>query len=143
VSVRVRSRAHRILRDLDAYSTVEAEQPIAPRFADILPSLEPAETLVGIYENHRDDCDDLVALTDKGILIWNGGLVRRVEYSRIDRTVPPETKEVRQVRLRLSGGLIVDIPITGGEGHLRDAFAFYRFLDRVVEDLRSSGAPPA
>lgn len=124
----VRSRAHRTLRHLNRYEPVDDHA--APGYPVVI---EADEHLIGIYRNSVARGGVSVLITDMGLRFERLGAWCTVRYNDM-RRVAPWTKDQRELCLELNDGSTVSVPITGGEGKLRDFLAFVRFVNRVLAD---------
>jgi hypothetical protein len=139
----IKSRAHRILRRLDNYHPISDVPVSLSSRVDEVP-LADDEELIGIYLNSTESCDALIFVTTRALHILASGAWRRLAYQDVEviETSSAEDKHRLKVIRAVTGEGVVDVPVTGGHGRLRDAWPFVRFLLRVVKDTqsRSEGA---
>lgn len=134
----IKSRAHRILRRLDNYHQT-SDLAVIPLAREIEVSLADNEELIGYYINPEINHGKVVLVTTQAIHILADGW-KRVAYKDIHNidTPPPEEKhEMKAVRVDTNKGL-VDIPVSGGHGRLRDSWPFLHFILRVTKDVQLS-----
>jgi hypothetical protein len=104
-----------------------------------LPALGNDEELVGAYQNHIGLADSAVVITTRRLLVEHRGSWRSINYSNIsDIVLPREKGSADRLLVREISGKQTEVPVSGGQGHLRDVFEFSRFLDRVRADATSS-----
>jgi hypothetical protein len=129
------SRAHRALRQLDRYKPLESKdrQDVLERFQ--YQTTCNSEELIGIYDN-SDHKEALLIITDQGIsLRENEGSWKYFAYTNIERVMKPKEKVDRYIDICLTDGTVSRVHIRGGEGPVRDSFAFYVFLRHVIKDI--------
>jgi hypothetical protein len=66
----------------------------------------------------------------------------RVEFEQVARVLSPDSKGSRGILVEMRDASVVPIPITGGEGAIRDLFPFIQFLDRVLGDIENRQVGP-
>lgn len=133
MGVSVRSRAHRILKDLYNYRDIsDCKYAINDTF---IGSLDKSK-LIGIYEN-EDESYIIVAETTL-ILITNKKHERKtIEYKEIQKINLPENKRTGEIiRIEMTDDTIVKLPVQGSKGRFKDIFGFSRFISRVISDLK-------
>jgi hypothetical protein len=131
----VQTRAHRILKKLDGYRSSDS---IAPRDATVIKDLllDPAERIVGIYENDPSRSDGNVIVTDLGIYVGSSRACTSIRYSDMEAVqVLDEKGAADRLVVRLAGGRVVEVPIVGGNRRFRDVWEFSHFLQRVRSDI--------
>lgn len=125
-NIDIRSRAHRALRGLKRYSAAKNAEALG--LSDgVRVVLGSGEHLIGSYDNSGGPFDRIL-VTDRGLIIVEARSHRRVDYSSICEVVTPDSKENRHLELKLFDGTIEQLIVRGGEGRLRDVFAFQTFL---------------
>lgn len=133
----IASRAHRNLRRLDSYQKVTA----LDSSSDLIETLQCQvdERILGLYQNIPGDDLNTIAVTTQGLHIYDGEKWQSVDYHLIDtiETPSPESKRVvNQLIIHLKTKGTITVPIYGGKGGTRDAWSFFTFLKRVIEDIR-------
>ncbi len=129
-SIGVASRAHRCLRHLKRYTPLQSGVESTCNHS-LIAEMQDNEAAGGLYDNSNGDCSQS-HITTKGLLVFERDTVHRIDFSDISELLSPDSKSVRHLDLRLTNGAVRILPIEGGEGRLRDAFGFLRFLRHVV-----------
>ena len=137
---RIGSRAHRILKPLANYRAIdEGGVGLANGLSETI-VLHNNERVLGIYENPAHGQQKTVVVTTRGVHVVVGGNYQALAYSQIDHVETPRSGEKHsfgELVVTCRSGDNVIIPIEGGQGRLRDAWEFLRFLNRVVADIHS------
>lgn len=127
----IKSQSHKKLRRLESY-LVPGKNEIASYAQEIV--LQNAEEIIGVYENFRGESRESIIITSRGIYVNEEGW-KRVLFEEIAYVETPKVEEkhsVNQLTLHLHSGQIISIPIRGGKGRLRDAWAFVSFFNRIL-----------
>ena len=122
-------RAHRILEALPGYSRHDGVGARPSGFG------HAPGVLVGCYSNPPPD-NRKVWVFEEGLAWECDGVPVLVPFVRIERATLPDGKDSRTITLHMSGGDVLSVPVTGGEGQFRDAMAMLHFMHRVLGDLR-------
>ena len=132
----VKSRAHRILRNLRSYSSSAKDlEAFASR---IVPAT--GRELVGVYFNPPSAAVQAVLISSDALHLIADDEVTAVPFAAIQRIEgPPEKTHASAVSIQLKDGTSRIVPILGGDDRFRDVFPFMTFLDRVVADQNQSG----
>lgn len=138
----VQSRAHRILKRLAGYESVNVNGGTYPGVS--WTGVADQEELVGIYRNTPSSLEKALLFTRNGIYLRGAsGWRRLLAYESLDRIVSPTTKtDVTGLSIQLVDGSSVWLPVRGAKNDRTfDAFEVWRFLLRVKADLeRTDGA---
>jgi hypothetical protein len=140
-----KSRAKRILAHLSQYEDLTTSAAPPAWLDDLAPGEK--ETLLGVYHNAPGAPDDSIVVSDAGLCVWRNGSwdsLRYADIAAIESPVAAEKHRVDQLTVHMVDGRSMTLPVRGGDAKLRDAWAFVRFLNRVVADLQRSrgGAAP-
>lgn len=131
------SRAKRILKPMQYFKA--AFKDGLPVYASRIP-IHDNEELIGIYENHSEDIDACIVVTNRRVLLESGGQWKSVVYAQIAVIETPEPTGVQEdppgLRVRLTTGASEIVPVHGRHGRFFDLFEFSRFLARAREDVR-------
>ena len=139
----IESRAYRILRPLAQYRQITTA-------ADILQPVTfqefpEREHLIGIYENIPNDYHESITVTTSGCHWFLNDEWRFAKYDQILKVEVSDDQKmnkrlVDRLVVHLKAGDVIELPIRGGKSGTPDAWEFLRFLDRVVEDVKSTEA---
>ena len=136
--ITVKSRVARILRPLSNFTTIESDVPIDL----IFPALNIHEHLLGIYANALLSSKELIAVTDKAILIEFDGEWIRLDYNDILSIDLPQPEELdagsASILIRKQDETALQVPVRGFKGRLFDIYEFGRFLMRVTKDVKQT-----
>lgn len=129
--VSVKSRAHRILKHLGAYSSSAKD---LEKFAGrILPEVN--RELLGVYFNPPSATVEAIVVSDAGLHLIEKEEVTTIPFVAIRKIKgPPEKMEASVLNIQLKDGRSQEVPILAGNERFKDVFEFMRFLARVVAD---------
>lgn len=136
IAMNVAIRVKRILKPLKRFRYLDCP----PNGADI-GAFGEGETCIGVYENDDKNSEDCIIITDRGLLILSSAPGMHILFADIaDVRSPSKRHDDYTLWLILTDGAEFPLEIRGTQGAFRDVYEFVRFLDRVVGDVRSSGA---
>jgi len=132
------SRSKRILTSLKGYRSATPDD--AERIGSMR-ILEPAEELIGIYNNPPGSALAEIAVTTERLCLYTAGeQIRNLKYRDIKAiSAGEEGLGSRTISVTRHDGTTCNVEVAGGEGRFRDSMAFIQFLDRVVVDLQRIG----
>lgn len=129
----VRSRVSRVLKRLERFY----EQENLPDELQEVSQLSSLGDFLGVYQNIHGECRDAVGVFEQGYSVRRSDQIVEVRYDEIDAILPWEDKTTQLgLHIILHDESRVFVPVSGGQGRFRDVFAFYRFFDRVMSDLK-------
>lgn len=134
MAVTVKSRIHRTLRHMRRYHEV-TENQLAFLHGTVIHRGD--ETVYGIYENHPNDLNECIVVTNDGLYIHEKVDVWiRIRYAEIRgiKVNNPEKVKVDGLVVLLNDGSHRKVPVKGREGQFQEVFEFSRFLQRVISD---------
>mgnify|MGYP001377391548 CR=1 FL=1 len=133
MSVNVKSRIHRTIKDFENYREITAEN--AGELLDDL-VLANDEICYGIYENKLRERNEQVAITNNGLHLFRNGSWILVKYADIEEVkFDADKSEADALILLLKQDKRLELPVRGRKGKFRDVFEFSRFLNRVISDV--------
>lgn len=130
----IESRVHRCLRHMARFKRFADDD--SDRIFPNTPILDH-ERLLGVYENHPGQMEEMVVVTDLGLHIYASGGWSSAHYANMKRVVPflPDGKRsVETLFVELGSGTLYGVPVSGGTERTRDAWGFLRLLNRVIAD---------
>lgn len=132
------SRSKRILASLKGYRIAT---PYDAQRIELMHTLEPAEELIGIYDNPPGTVlAEIVVTTERLILPAAHEQTQSIRYRDIKSvSAGEEGTGSRTICVSRHDGTTCNLEVSGGEGRFRDSMAFIQFLDRVVADLQRIG----
>jgi hypothetical protein len=134
--ISVKSRAHRILKDLRSYSSAVSD---LETFASRIGATSGRE-LLGVYLNPPSTTVQAVVISSDALHLITKDEVTTLPFAAIKGIEgPPEKADASAVNIQLKDGGSRLVPILGGHDRFRDVFPFMTFLDRVVADQNQSG----
>jgi hypothetical protein len=140
-SIPIRSRAIRALRDVARFHFAPDESGILARYSAALEASGSKGETVGIYVNPVGTDPEAIVVTDSELVMVSSGVATSVPYAEIQSVHgPAEKQRDLDIRASLRSGTVVTLRIAGADGRFRDVYSFVRFLDRVLEDMRSDKA---
>lgn len=140
MAVTVQSRLRRTLAKLSRFEVMEPSM----RGVTIAscPPLLPDEEVLGVYHNQGSTSHEDVYVTSLGLRMASATGWRTILFADITEVVLPHVEDkdiVDTLHIRLRGGSMVSVLVRGGTKRFRDAWEFFRFLQRVVSDLSIDG----
>jgi len=138
--VQVRSRVHRILKQMPNFRYLPEGSAAAPEICAGL-TLGRSEEALGIYVNDvSTPSSEALLVTTENLYLHQDRSWLRVPYLSIERTIPPPSKsEVTGFTVLLRDGTKIWLPVRGVRNdRFYDAFEILRFIDRVKEDVASN-----
>jgi len=96
------------------------------------------EEFYGIYKNPKPAESKQIVISNKGLHIFEDDAEQEfVLYDEILKVESPQSKHLAdELLVTLKDGSQVNLPIVGTFEETRDLFSFYRFLLRVVSDIK-------
>lgn len=132
----VQSRAHRILKKLRNYKDLSEGNTEIPE--DVAINKFDKAGLIGLYINDNYN-RSVIIITKKSMVLYffKDKSYKTIKYEDIQKVELPNDKEiVDKIIIHKKDEAILELPVKGGEGRFSDVFAFYRFLSRVLDDLK-------
>ncbi len=104
-------------------------------------TLDPDETIFGLYENEPGKPDGSILITQKGLHITSSGKTRFVNYDDIktgdflhhDKHLLIHDPAARVLLIYLTNGETISLPILGSDGRYVDIAAFYSFVGGAIQ----------
>jgi hypothetical protein len=130
------SRAHRSLRHLSRYQSLNADRLIDVGLTNA--DLEIAEIPVGIYDNSSDDLEQSIIFTSSGIYIRTVVAKTYINYAMMANVnalddAGNETVTANALNISMKDGTSLAIPIIGRSGRFHDVWTILHYLMRVIE----------
>ena len=141
MKVKIKSQAHRKFKHLKNYTSLNYNS-LPDGFQDI--TLQESENLIGIYATEIQGNTDSLLLTNYSAYINKDGKIKIVPWTLLQSVDSPPIEQkytAESLKLTLHSGEIVEVPIRGGRGNLRDVWAFVSFFKQVILILALGRAP--
>lgn len=125
------SRAHRILKRLPAYASLEAQVPMPG-----LPEIDDGDAFLGAYVNASEVA---IIFTSSGFRVGylGGEWGSFTRYSELKSAVVMLEKHPHQVLLHCHDNRSVLVPVDRvSNGKFLDSLEVLRFFDRVIDDMK-------
>lgn len=84
----------------------------------------------------NDNSKDHVLFFEEGMVFPFDGKAHQVRYEDIDSIRLPDEKKSYEVLVTTKSGQTYEVPIRGKNGNFSDSLEVYRFLSRVLSDLK-------
>jgi hypothetical protein len=91
--------------------------------------------LIGVYENFRNQLDQSVVISERGIIAYIDNSAHVMDYRDITEFTPVNSQSLASgvssdmLVVTLKNGEKIQVPIRNGNGNVRDVFSVLTFLD--------------
>jgi hypothetical protein len=125
-------RAHRILCGLKNYQKIESLEKCPPELLDT-----QLGKPIGFYQSPGFNAERIIFFAD-GLAWQENSQAICVRYNDMIDVTPSSSKESEYLLLRMKGGKVFKIPVSGRNEAFFDSMEVLRFLDRVIRDAKKN-----